>query len=133
MKKVFLIVMIMISILFTIGCEQKKVSINDLINFPDQSPRCIEVLYDDPTISPSLITDDGDVAMIVNALFARVYKEVKTVTPKSNMRIKLIYDTDIEITISLNGITDSSQKKYEPLSDDGLENLILTVLREDNK
>lgn len=131
MKKVLLFVILMITIIFANGCVSKKTSIKDFWEFPSESPKSIEVLYDDPNKESSFITDD-DIDMILNTLFARVYKEVKTVTPKSNMRIRLIYDSENEIIISLNGITDSSNKKYEPESEDGLENLILTALKENN-
>lgn len=131
MKKVLLFVILMITIIFANGCVAKKTSIKDFWDFPSESPKSIEVLYDDPNKESSFITND-DIDMILNTLFARVYKEVKTVTPKSNMRIRLIYDSENEIIISLNGITDSSNKKYEPESEDGLENLILTALKENN-
>ena len=132
MKKVLLFVILMITIIFANGCVSKKTSIKDFWEFPSESPKSIEVLYDDPNKESSFITNDDDIDMILNTLFARVYKEVKTVTPKSNMRIRLIYDSENEIIISLNGITDSSNKKYEPVSEDGLESLILTVLKENN-
>ena len=131
MKKVLLFVILMITIIFANGCVAKKTSIKDFWDFPSESPKSIEVLYDDPNKESSFITND-DIDMILNTLFARVYKEVKTVTPKSNMRIRLIYDSENEIIISLNGITDSSNKKYEPESEDGLESLILTALKENN-
>ena len=110
----------------------QKTSIKDFWEFPSESPKSIEVLYDDPNKESSFITNDDDIDMILNILFARVYKEVKTVTPKSNMRIRLIYDSENEIIISLNGITDSSNKKYESILEDGLESLILTALKENN-
>ena len=131
MKKTALLVIIVIIMIFANGCRSKKTSINDFFDFPSESPKIIEVLYDDPNKASSFITDSDDIDMILSILFARSYKEVKTVTPKSNTRIRLIYD-DYEVIVSLNGITDSSKKKYEPVSDDGLESLIITTIEKEN-
>ena len=120
--------LVMILCFMLAGCGQENIPFNDIVVLPSDMPVSVSFIDDDPSIEPLIITDHSEISTILSTLNARAYREVKTVTPKSNARLKFVYDNGTEILVSLHGITDSSGKKYEPVSDDGLENTIKSFL-----
>lgn len=131
MKKAIAVAILLLFTNVLSGCGHNSISAKTILELPKEQPVSVEVFLDDPTIEPLTIMDGNKIDTIISMLSNRTYKEVKNVTPKSNTKIILKYENGTEKIISLNGVVDSSGKKFEPVSEDELESVIISFFAND--